>query len=61
MLPARVFFRESVFNVRMSEADQERRLEFLGINDLRLDATESVSSRIFSKRKGENGQTHSID
>ena len=56
MLPALVFFRASVFNVRTSEADQERRLEFLGINYLRLDTTELVSSRIFPKRKGENAK-----
>ena len=61
MLSALLFFRASVFNVRTSEADQERRLEFLGINDLRLDTTESVLSRIFPKKKGEKCQTHSID
>ena len=54
MLSARVFFRESVFNVRTSDGVHERRFEFLGINISEFGYYRSVSSRISPKRKGKN-------
>jgi hypothetical protein len=52
MLPARVFFRESVFNVRTSDGVHERHLEFLGINYLRLDTDRPFQAEFFRKEKG---------
>jgi hypothetical protein len=54
MLSARVFFRESVFNVRTSDGVHERRFEFLGINISEFGYYRSGSSRFSPKRKGEN-------
>jgi hypothetical protein len=60
MLPARVFFRESVFNVRTSDGVHERHLEFLGINHLRLD-TDRRSKQNFSEKKRDVKPVASID
>jgi hypothetical protein len=51
MLPARVFFRASVFNERTSDGVHDRRLEFLGINHLRLDTDRSFQAEFLRKEK----------
>ena len=56
MLPARVLFRESVFNVRTSDGVHERHLEFLGINHLRLDTDRPFQAEFLRKEKGKNAR-----
>jgi hypothetical protein len=52
MLSARVFFRESVFNVRTSDGVHERRFEFLGINISEFGYYRSFQAEFLQKEKG---------